>query len=99
MTRIRKYENNGRIELSITKECRGLPPVEPSCTGIPLRASLSTRSQNDLNKPEYEALNTGETVITASACSTSAIISDNCSDRLNVTSESAISVATSRNSK
>src|SRR5699024_12773011 len=61
ITLIRRYENSGLIAVSITNEWRGLPPVAPNRIGTPESESLSIKSQNDLKRPEYAALNTGET--------------------------------------
>src|SRR5699024_9278692 len=62
-----RYANSGRMACSIASECRAVPPVAASSTGLPVNAFSSNTSTNNLNKPAYEPLYMGDTATSASA--------------------------------
>lgn len=76
----------------------GVPPVAATSTGLPVSAVFSTRSKNDLNRPLYEAVNTGVTAIRPSAPVTAESASSRAADGKPDTRWPAMSTARSRSS-
>jgi hypothetical protein len=94
----RRKAKSGRSACSSASEWRAVPPVAAASTALPVRASLSMTSKNDLKSPLYEAEKTGVTAIRPSAEVTVSMASSRLVEGKPVTRLFAMSAARSRSS-